>query len=79
MDLYLSIIKRKTVEISAGHCEMVYSISRKEWIETPKSISFESMDELAFQDLYDKVKDVLFSVFLKNISEEEFMQNLVNF
>lgn len=70
---------RKTVEMSAGHCDTIYSIPRNEWIETPKSISFEKMDEIEFQTLYEKVKDVLFSVFLKKISEEEFMQNLVNF
>lgn len=70
---------RKAVEMSAGHCDTIYSIPRKEWIETPKSISFDKMDEIEFQDLYDRVKDVLFSVFLKKISEEEFMRNLVNF
>lgn len=70
---------RKTVEISAGNSDKVYSIDRKEWIEQAKSISFDQMDELAFSNLYDRVKDVLFAVFLKNISEEEFMKKLVNF
>ncbi len=70
---------RKTVEMSAGHCDTIYSITRSEWIETPKSISFDKMDEIEFQTLYENVKDVLFSVFLKKISEEEFMKNLVNF
>ncbi len=70
---------RKTVEMSAGHCDTIYSIPRNEWIETPKSISFDKMDEIEFQDLYDRVKDVLFTVFLKKVSEEEFMRNLVNF
>lgn len=70
---------RKTVEVTAGHFEMVYSVIRKEWVEAPKSISFEKMDENEFNELYEKVKDVLFIVFLKNISEEEFMKNLINF
>lgn len=70
---------RKTVEISAGWCDTIYSISRKEWIEIPKSISFEKMDEFAFRELYDSVKRVLFQVFLKNISEEEFCNNLIGF
>jgi len=70
---------RKTVEISAGHCDKVYSIQRGEWIEVPKSISFEKMDATEFQELYERVKDVLFSIFLKRISEEEFIKNLVNF
>lgn len=36
---------RKTVEIAAGHCDTAYNISRKEWIEVPKSIAFDKMDE----------------------------------
>lgn len=70
---------RKTVEIAAGCCEKCYSLSRREWIEIPKSISFEKMDELEFRDLYDRVKDVLFKTFLTHITEEEFMQNLTNY
>lgn len=70
---------RKTVEIAAGHCDTVYSISLRSWIDIPRSIAFDKMDEAAFQDLYDRVKDVLFNIFLRNISEEEFMKNLRNF
>jgi hypothetical protein len=70
---------RKTVEVAAGWCEPVYSIARKEWIEVPKSISFDKMDEDEFQNLYERVKDVLFKYFLKNISVEEFEKNLINF
>lgn len=60
---------RKAVEIAAGHCDTAYSISRKEWIEIPKSIAFDKMDEAEFMDLYERVKDVLFSVFLRDISD----------
>ena len=70
---------RKTVEIAAGNCELVYSIKRQEWIEIPKSISFSSMDDLEFQELYERVKGVLFDTFLTHITEEEFMSNLINF
>ena len=70
---------RKTVEIAAGHCDPVYNISLRTWTDVPKSIAFDKMDEASFQDLYDRVKDVLFNVFLRHISEEEFMRNLLNF
>lgn len=70
---------RKTVEIASGHCETVYSIKRKEWIEVPKSIAFDKMDEIEFQDLYNRVLNVLLSVFLKHIPEDEFSRNLSNF
>lgn len=70
---------RKTVEIAAGHCDIVYSIARKEWIEIPKSIAFDKMDDAEFTDLYERVKDVLFSIFLKDINEYDFLRNLSNF
>lgn len=70
---------RKTLQIAAGWSEVYYSINRKEWVEESKSISFESMDNAEFETLYNAVKDVLFTTFLRNISEEEFMKNLVNF
>lgn len=70
---------RESVQIAAGYTETFYSIERKEWIEKTKSISFESMSEEDFIDLYEKVKTVLFKIFLKNITEEEFMRNLSNF
>lgn len=70
---------RESVQIAAGYTETFYSIDKKEWLEKAKSISFESMKEEDFIDLYESVKDILFKIFLKNISEEEFMNNLINF
>lgn len=70
---------RKTLELAAGHCDTIYSIERREFIDIPKSIAFDKMDELAFRELYDKIKDVLFNTFLKDISEEEFQSNLSYF
>lgn len=70
---------RKTLQIAAGWCEVTYSIARKDWIEESKSIAFDEMDNAEFETLYNGVKDVLFTTFLRNISEEEFMKNLINF
>ncbi len=70
---------RKAVEISAGHCDTVYNIKLKCLTDIPKSIAFDKMDEFEFRDLYDRVKDVIFLVFLKNITQEEFERNLINF
>lgn len=53
---------RKTVEISAGWFDRVYSIERNEWLEVSKSISFNSMSEDEFQELYEKVKDVIWEL-----------------
>lgn len=70
---------RKTVQVAAGFYEMYFSISRNEWIEESKSISFDNMDEIEFKDLYNKVKDVIFSLIEGNVSEQEFLKNLSNF
>lgn len=70
---------RKSVEISAGHCDTVYSIKLKDWIDIPKSVSFAKMDEFEFRELYESVRNVLFSVFLMHISEQEFNQQLINY
>lgn len=70
---------RKTVEVSAGHCDKVYSLALRSWVEVPKSIAFDKMSEDEFGSLYDKVKEVLFSVFLKDVNLEIFLQELSNF
>ena len=70
---------RKTIEVAAGHCEPFYSHERKEWFDIPKSIAFDKMDNSQFEDLYQRVLDVLFLTALKTISREEFEKNLINF
>lgn len=70
---------RKSVEVTAGHCEPFYSTARNEWLEVPKSISFDSMDEAAFRDLYERVKDVIFGILGDYVTRDEFERNLSNF
>ena len=67
---------RKTVEISAGHCEPVYNRTRNEWIDMPKSVAFDKMTEAEFSQLYERVKDVLYSLFLTSVNREEFENEL---
>lgn len=70
---------RKTVEIAAGICDTIYSIERREFIDIPKSISFDQMDDAEFRNVYNRVKDVLYKVFLRRISIEDFEKQLINF
>lgn len=70
---------RKYCEVAAGHCDTFYSPKLKEWVEVPKSISFDSMDEAAFQTFYENVSAVIFKLIGRYVSEEEFMNNLANF
>ena len=71
---------RKTLQISAGHCEKVYSYSNGEFQDIPKSISFSSMDNFQFSELYNSIKNVIFEYVLNGkITEEDFNNNLINF
>lgn len=70
---------RKKTECAAGHCELGYDLQGIEVIFT-KSISFEKMDELQFQDLYRSVREVIWKHILNgNITEEQFEKELKNF
>ena len=70
---------RKTIQIAAGYCEVYYSIKHEEWVEESKSIAFDKMTESEFSELYEAVKLVLFSIFLKDVDEATFMRELVIF
>lgn len=68
---------RKSMEVSAGHCNLIFNLNTKSWVEVPKSISFGKMDEFEFRELYENVKKSIFQII--KISENEFMSNLINF
>ena len=70
---------RKYIEIAAGHCEVIFHPRLQEFVEIPKSISFGSMDNTAFSDLYKRVKDVIFSIIGGRVSEKEFERLLLDF
>lgn len=70
---------RKYLEISAGHCEVIFHPRMQEFVEIPKSISFGSMDNAAFSDLYQRVKEVIFSIIGGRVSETEFERLLLDF
>ena len=70
---------RKSMEISAGVCDTIYIHKLQSWVDVPKSISFSKMDNLQFQEVYEKVRDIIFEVISENVSIEEFERNLINF
>lgn len=67
---------RKTMEMAAGYCEPIYSVRRREFIEMPKSISFDSCTPEEFEQVYGNVRDVIFKTALRTISQEDFEANL---
>ena len=70
---------RKYLEISAGYCEVFYHPRLQEYVEMPKSIAFSKMDNTAFSDLYDRVRDVIFSIIGDRVTQEEFERLLLDF
>lgn len=70
---------RKYLEMAAGHCDVIYHPRLQEFVEIPKSISFGSMDNTAFSELYERVKDVIFSIIGDRVTREEFERLLIDF
>ena len=70
---------RKYLEISAGHCVVIYHPRLQEFVEIPKSIAFGKMDNAEFDDLYSRVKDVIFSLIGSRVSEDEFERLVLDF
>lgn len=70
---------RKTLQVAAGHCERVFHLRLREWVEVPKSIAFDKMSGDEFEDLYRGVRDVLLRVFLKHLTIEQFEETLMNY
>ncbi len=70
---------RKTAQVAAGHCERVFHLRLKEWVEVPKSIAFDKMSGDEFEELYRDVRDVLLTVFLRHITIEQFEETLINY
>jgi hypothetical protein len=70
---------RKYLEMAAGHCDVIFHPRLQEFVEIPKSISFGSMDNTAFSGLYERVKDVIFSIIGGRVTREEFERLLVDF
>lgn len=70
---------RKYLIVAAGYCEVFYSPKVGDWVEIPKSIAFDKMDDAEFQDLYLSVRCVIDSILAPTMSPEKFSQQLLNF
>lgn len=70
---------RSYVIVAAGFYELYFNPRLKEFVEVPRSISFEKMDEVEFSELYDRSKDVIWSIVGRYVSEEDFERCLINF
>lgn len=70
---------RKSMEITAGYSEIFFSPKLGDWVEGPRSIAFDKMDEAEFNDLYLKVRHVIDTIVSKYVSPETFERELLRF
>lgn len=70
---------RKTVQTAAGYCDKVFNLKLREWVDVPKSISYDKMRGDEFEDLYNGVRHVLIDTFLRHITLEQFEETLINY
>ena len=72
---------RDTITVAAGFVDVFYDIGRREYLERPKSWSFDSMDNAEFEELYERMKDVIWGILSKRvgITQEMFERYLANY
>lgn len=70
---------RKSIEVAAGHYEPQYNLVTQSYDHVPKSISFGKMDNAEFSDLYQRVKDVIFSIIGDRVTQDQFERLLLDF
>ena len=70
---------RSYMTVAAGHYEVMWHPRLKEFVEIPSSWSFDKMDEPTFNDLYDRMLDVIYAVLGDKITPEIFQTVLANF
>jgi hypothetical protein len=69
---------RKAVQIMAGFYDTYYLLDGTQIIDS-KSIAFDSMDELEFKEVYNRVLDVIIKNILPLNTEQEIEQEIFNF
>lgn len=80
-DIYSNIDDlRFEIILKTGHYKTHFTMKGNK-IYIPNSISFDNMDEIEFEDLYNKTIDVVFQFFIKGTPEDEkkFIQELSRF
>ena len=70
---------RKTIEVAAGHCDKVYNLELGAWVDIPRSVAYDALDQSEFEDLYERVKNIVFTQFLPEVNLDDFFEELKDF
>lgn len=71
-------VLRSAIMVEIGEVNIFYDFKGNKY-QKPKSISFEKMDEIKFQEIYSKSFDCILQYIFPDITPEEFMNELKNF
>lgn len=66
------------IKFQIGHFEMHHTLGGKDYYKV-KSISFGKMDQIQFDEFYNKAVDVVLKYFLKEIDKETFEKEVMDF
>ena len=70
---------RQYVTVAAGYYDTYFNPRLNEFVEVPKSIAFDNMDNAEFTQLYESVKAVIWRMIGNRVQMEEFEKVLSNF
>lgn len=70
---------RKYCEMTAGYCDLYFNPKTEQWLEGPRSIAFDKLDQGEFEKLYMGVRNVLDAILTRYISSEDFESNFLSF
>lgn len=70
---------RCTIEVAAGYYDEFYDVTRRAWIQKPKSIAFDKMGEAEFSKLYEDVVNIVFKLFLPHVDRDTFYNAMKDF
>lgn len=70
---------RAYLTVTAGFYDVYFNPRLCQFVETPKSWSFDRMEENEFSDLYERMKDVIYGILGDSVTPEQFERVLSNF
>lgn len=70
---------RKFLEVTAGYYEPFFSPKLCEWIQVPKSVAYDKLDQAGMEALYNTVRKVLDEMLTQWISREDFEKYFLPF
>lgn len=72
-------IFRASILLNSGICERIWLAEKKQYVDIPRSLAFDSMEEKDFEECYSKCLDFILKRLVNHISEDEFKRNIEDF